>query len=276
MARVYLEEFIKKLKKSNLFFFVMMIAFSGCTSLTVTNAIPEVESPVYIGRKSFGFSFLANIGKELNLIDDPSARPPDLTYKQIDVPSKFISRPAIHYYPYSRISLTGGIENSSLVFFKTKIGILNGLVEDPPKGVFYAAANLESTYEIAKKSGNQKGFGGAAGYPWTAMTQNLTATAGISIGYQWQRRLVPFIGFNYQYIQTTGQINQSAGASDPGGNYGMAQQIGFTRVYAIGLDWRPKYGFYFTPEITYYEFSWGGNSIKEGSGNIKLTYIPVQ
>ena len=115
MAKVCLEEFIKKLQKFNLFFLVMLSFFTGCTSLTVTNAIPEVESPVYIGRKSFGFSFLANIGKELNLIEDPSARPPDLTNKQIDVPSKFISRPAIHYYPAARVSLSGGIENSSLI-----------------------------------------------------------------------------------------------------------------------------------------------------------------
>ena len=271
-----MEEFIKKLQSFNFFLLGVTAFLSGCSSLSVTNAIPEVESPVYIGRKSLGLSFLANIGKELNLIDDPSARPPDLTNKKIDVTSKFVSRPAIHYYPASRISLSGGIENSSLVFFKVKIGLLNGLVEDPPKGIFYAAASVESTYEVAKKSGNQKGFGGPAGYPWTATTQNLTSTLGLSVGYQWQRRLVPFIGFNYQFIQTAGQISQSTTGSDLGGEYSMFQQLGLIRVYAIGLDWRPRYGFYFTPEITYYEFSWGGNLIKEGAGSIKLTYIPVQ
>lgn len=252
------------------------MVFHGCSALTVTNAIPEIESPVYHGRKNFGFSFLATAGKELSLIEDPSVRPPDLTEKKLEVLNKFISKPAIHFYPASRLSLETGIQNSSALFISTKINLLNGLMDDPAPGILYAALNFMSTYEIAKKSGTQSGLGGPQGYPWSGTIENLTGTAGFSIGYQTRKKIVPFFGFNYQYVQTTGKIDQSVSSTDLGGNYLLRTQLGRTRVYGIGFDWKPKYGFFLTPQINYYEFNWGGNEIKEGMGSIKITYIPVQ
>lgn len=267
--------YIKKLLKYKIIFFIGL-AFSGCSSLTVTNSIPEVESPVYQGRKSFGFSFMVGPAKELTLIDDPSARPPDLTLKNLDISGKILARPAIHFYPLPLLSIACGIQNSSFIFLKAKINLLNGLMDDPPAGTIYAALNLESTYEQSKKSGVQKGLGGPTGYPWETKIENLTGTGGFSIGYQTRKKIVPFIGFNYQNIQTSGKIVQSPGVSDPGGTYDIQTRIGLTRVYAIGIDWKPKYGFFITPQINYFEFNWGGNEKKELSGSIKIIYIPVQ
>ncbi len=277
--KVCLDEFIKKLQKpkswpplllSFLFFFL------GCSSLVVTNGIPEIESPVYQGRKSFGFSFLASAGKELTLNDDPSARPPDVTDKKFEVANHFISRPAIHFYPMSQLSLAIGMQNSSALFASSKINLLNGLIDDPAPGIFYAVINFMSTYELAKKSGNQNGLGGASGYPWEAKVENLTGTAGFSIGYQTRKKIVPFFGFNYQATKTTGKVDQKSSATDQGGSYTLRSQNGITRVYGIGFDWKPKYGFFIAPQLNYYEFYWGGNEIKEVTGSVKITYIPVQ
>ena len=149
------------------------------------------------------------------------------------------------------------------------------MIDDAPQGTVYAAFSLASTYEMNKKTGSQNGIGGPGGYPWSAKTENLTGTAGISVGYQTRKKIVPFIGFNYQYVQTTGKVNQDAGPADPGGNYMLKTQLGSTRVYGIGFEWKPKYEFFVTSQINYYEFSWGGNDVKEGTGSIKLTYVPV-
>lgn len=277
-VKTYSDVSIKKLLKLKvrLFFLLFALWHSACSSLSVTNAIPEIQSPVHQGRKSYGFSFLATAGKELTLIDDASARPPDLSAKQLEVLNKFVSRQAIHYYPASRLSLEFGLQNSSALLFDMKISLLNGLIDDPPPGTIYASFNLQSTYEINKKSGSQSGFGGPVGYPWTAKTENLTGTAGISVGYQTRKKIVPFVGFNYQYVQTTGKIDQEAGSGNAGGSYQLRTQMGSTRVYGIGFDWKPKYEFFITPQIDYYEFSWGKNEIKEAVGSIKLTYVPVQ
>ena len=277
MVKVYLGGSIKKLSTPKLILFLSFALWQvGCSSLTVTNGIPEIESPVYQGRKNYGFSFLTTAGKELTLIDDPSARPPDLTVKKLEVRNKFISRPAIHYYPASQVSLSGGLQNSSALFVQAKISLLNGLIDDPAPGTIYAAINLMSTYEANRKSGSQSGFGGPNGFPWAAGTENVTGTAGFSIGYQTRKKIVPFFGFNYQYVQTTGRISQDGVGADPGGSYELRTQLGTTRVYGIGFDWKPKYGFFIAPQINYYEFTWGGNDIKEAVGSIKITYIPVQ
>ncbi len=276
-AKIYLDEFIKKLSKFKLLSSsIIWILLSGCSSLTVTNAIPEIESPVYHGRKNSGFSFTSSAGKELNLIDDPSARPPDLNSAKLEVTNKFISKPEIHLYPKSRLSLTAGLQNSSVLFLGATISLLNGLIDDPAAGTIYAILNFTTTFEQARKSGNQKGLGGAGGYPWDATAQNFTCMGGFSIGYQTARRLVPFIGYNYQSIQTSGKIEQSAANGDSGGSYIIRTQMGLARVYGIGFEWRPKYGFFLTPQINYYEFNWGGNEIKEATGSIKITYVPVQ
>lgn len=276
--KAYSDVSIKKSSKHKFAFFLLNLAvvLSGCSTLTVTNGIPEIESPVFQGRNGFGFSFLATAGKELTLIDDPSARPPDTSVKKLEVLNKFVSRQAVHYYPASRLSLEVGLQNSSALFVGGKISLLNGLVDDPSPQTIYAALNFMSTYEVNKKTGSQNGLGGQSGYPWTAGTENLTGTAGFSVGYQTRKKIVPFIGFNYQYVQTTGKVNQDDVSGSPGGIYLLRTQIGSTRVYGIGFEWKPKYGFYVAPQINYYEFNWGGNEIKEAIGSIKITYVPVQ
>lgn len=279
--KVYLDVYIKKLSKLNvtidlILSFVALVLLAGCSTLTVTNGIPEIESPVYQGRKNFGFSFITTAGKELTLIDDSSARPPDLTAKKLEVQNKFVSRQAIHYYPASQLSLAGGLQNSSALFINAKINLLNGLIDDPAPGTIYAALNFMSTYEMNKKSGTQNGLGGPNGFPWNGKVENLTGTAGFSVGYQTRKKIVPFVGFNYQYVQTTGKVDQDGVATDPGGSYQLRTQLGTTRVYGIGFDWKPKYGFFIAPQVNYYEFNWGGNEIKEAVGSIKITYIPVQ
>ncbi|MEQ1723670.1 MAG: hypothetical protein ABL930_10880 [Pseudobdellovibrio sp.] len=274
---VFSKELKKLTEKSFQLFFILSI-LSGCTSLSLVNTIPEVESPTMQGANGrIGFELAGAGGKELILIDDPSKRPVVVNSSNLKTSTAFLTRTGALWYPTGNLVLGGGIQNSSAIYIKGKFNFLNSYREDAEFGLWYMAINFESTYQQAKKTGDNNGLGGASGFPWEGTSQSTSGTGGFSIGYQLFRRVVPFLGVNYQQFQTTGKVVQSlsTNGADLGGSYDLGIVTGHTQVVGFGLEWRPKNRIFITPLVQYFNFEWGGNKIQDVTGSIKLTYVPL-
>lgn len=274
--------FIKKLFQLNtlsiLVLGLMIMAFSGCATLDVTLPITDLESPQHQGRKSgFGVEFSGLSAKQLQLNDDPSNRPVDLTGTKHKVSNLFLTKTSLNYYFWERFSLSGTLIDSKTPAAKLKISLM-GFREDAQPGTFLASLNFMGSYQLSESSGNQNGAGGPVGYPWKGKGSLVSGTAGLSFGYQFFKKSVPFIGINYQEFQTSGQIDHTAVPSvgDAGGSYKIGVQTGKIITYGIGLDIRPNPRFYFMPQIYMYKFNWYENEINDIGGSFKLVYVPVQ
>lgn len=224
-----------------------------------------------------GFEISAVGGKEFILVEDPSKRPVNYDVEKLRTSTVFLSRTGASWYPTNNISLTGGIQDSSALFVKAKINLLNGYRDDPERGLFYLALFFESTHQEAKKSGDHNGAGGATGYPWEGSSQMTSGTSGISLGYQLFKRAVPFIGYNFQRLQTKGTVKQqpSLDGFDSGGEYELSSVVGTSHNVGFGIEFRPRNRFFITTLVQSYELSWGGDKVKDVTGSIRLTYVPL-
>ncbi|MBY0554479.1 hypothetical protein K2P97_08120 [bacterium] len=269
---------LKKLIKQYFQLFTVVSLLTGCTSLSLINVIPEIESPTMQGNNGrIGFELAGVGGKELILVDDPSKRPVVFNKNNLKTSTTVTTRTGLSWYPTNNLAIAGGIQNSSALYLKGKLNVLNSYREDPELGLVYLSINFETTYQQARKSGDTNGVGGATGFPWEGTSQSITGAAGVSVGYQLFKRVVPFLGFSYQQIQTTGNVNQSQSlnGADAGGSYSLGPVDGTTQVIGFGLEYRPKNRFFITPLIQYFDFDWGGNKIKDVTGSIKITYVPL-
>ena len=266
----------KKLTKS-VFKLILFFMLSGCTSLSLINAVPEIESPAMQGNNDrIGFELSGIGGKELIVFQDPSKRPLVFNTNNLKTSAAFFTRTGISWYPNNNIAISGGLQNSSAMYLKGKLNIFGSYREDPALGLFYLSVNFESTFQQAKKSGDNNGVTGASGFPWEGSSQNISGTAGVSIGYQVFKRVLPFLGLNFQQFQTTGNVKQSVSTTgDPGGSYDLGVVAGTTQIIGLGVEFRPKYRFYITPLVQYFDFNWGGNKIQDVTGSIRITYVPL-
>lgn len=269
---------LKKLTKKYFQLFAVVSLLTGCTSLSLINVIPEIESPTMQGNNGrIGFELAGVGGKELILVDDPSKRPVVFNKNNLKTSTAVITRTGISWYPTNNFTIAGGIQNSSAIYLKAKLNVLNSYREDPEYGLVYLSVNFEATYQQAKKNGDTNGVGGATGFPWEGTSQSITGAGGASVGYQLFKRVVPFLGFTYQQVQATGNIKQSQSLNgvDAGGSYSLGPVDGTVQVIGFGLEYRPKNRFFITPLIQYFDFDWGGNKIKDVTGSIRITYVPL-
>lgn len=246
--------------------------------MSLTNAISEIESPSMQGNNNrIGFELSGASGKELIVVDDPSKRPFSVDTNNLKTSTAFLTRTGISWYPNNMIALSGGLQNSSAVYIKGKMNLLGSYREDPVEGMLYISLNFDSSYQMAKKSGSTNGVGGSSGYPWEGSSQNISGAAGVSVGYQFFKRVLPFIGYNYQQFQTSGTVKQfrSTNGVDAGGDFDLGLVIGSVQIFGLGMEYRPKPRLYFTPLIQYFNMNWGGNKTQDLMGSIRLTYVPI-
>lgn len=246
--------------------------------MSLTNAISEIESPTMQGNNNrIGFELSGASGKELIVVDDPSKRPFSVDTNNLKALTAFLTRTGISWYPAGFIGITGGLQNSSAVYIKGKVNLLGSYREDPVEGMLYISLNFDSTYQMAKISGSTNGAGGVSGYPWEGTSQNISGTAGVSVGYQFFKRVIPFIGYNYQKFQTSGKVKQftSTNGLDAGGEFDLGLVTGSVQIFGLGAEYRPKPRLYFTPLIQYFNMNWGGNKTQDLTGSIRLTYVPI-
>lgn len=272
-----MDEYFKKLTniifRSTLFLFL-----TSCTTLNLSNPIPEIESPTIQGNNQrVGFEFSVVSGKELLVAEDPSKRPLVIDKNNLKTATAVFTKTGIAWYPTNSLTLTGGVLNSSILYVKGVVRILGSYREEPEPGLFYLSVNLESTYQMAKSSGDTNGVAGPTGYPWEGSSQNISGTGGLTVGYQFFKRAAPFLGFNYQQFQTSGKIKHlvSSNGLDAGGEYELGVVTGTTEVIGLGIEFRPKSRFFITPVLQYYNLNWGGNKIQDMTGSIRLTYVPI-
>lgn len=269
---------LKKLTRKYINFFAIIYLLTGCTSLSLIHVMPEIESPTMQGNNGrVGFELAAVGGKELILVDDPSKRPVVFNKTNLKTSTAAVTRTGVSWYPTNNLMFTGGIQNSSAAYLKGKLNVLNSYREDPEFGLIYLSINFEAAYQQAKKNGDTNGLGGATGFPWEGTSQSMSGAAGVSIGYQLFKRLVPFLGVSYQQFQTSGKVTQSPSLNglDAGGNYDLGPLDGQAQIIGFGLEYRPKNRFFITPLIQYFDFDWGGNKIKDVTGSIRITYVPL-
>lgn len=265
-----------KLKFTVAFYF--LIAFlSGCASIDLTLPIAEIESPRHQGRKTgWGLDFAGGSSKKLSLVADPSARPIDLENTKHSTANLFLTKNGINYYFWERVSLSGILIDSKNPALRLKVSLLGGYKEDSQVGEWYASLYAEGAYQLAEAAGGQLGLSTASGSPWSGKSTLTSGAGGVSLGLQIFKKVLPFIGVNFQQFQTSGQIIQKAAASDSGGNYNISVENGMVTTYGFGLDYRPNPRFYIVPQVYYYSLKWYENSYSEVGGSIKLLYVPVQ
>ena len=278
-------EFIKKFHKPKFTRQVLqalgvvlgLTLLSGCATLDLTLPISELESPQHQGRKSgVGVDFTALTSKQLSLNDDPSKRPADLITTKHKTGNLFLTKTGLNYYFLDRLALSGILIDSKIPALKLKVALLHGFREDAQPGTFHASLNLMGSYQIAETSGSQNGVGGPTGFPWKGSANLVSGTVGLSLGYQFFKRTIPFIGVNYQHFQTQGQIEQSGVPTDAGGSYKINVTDGKIMTYGFGFDFRPNPRFFIMPQVYMYNFKWYENDYNEIGGSVKLVYVPIQ
>lgn len=250
---------------------------SSCATLDLTLPISELESPQHQGRKlGIGVDFTALTSKQLTLTDDPSARPPNIDLTKHKTGNLFLTKTGLNYYFLDRFALSGILIDSKIPAMKLKIAILHGFREDAQPGTYHASFNMMGSYQQAENLGNQNGVGGSVGFPWKGTASLMSGTVGLSFGYQFFGKTIPFIGVNYQQFQTKGEINQTATTTDSGGVYKINLRDGKIITYGLGVDYRPNPRFFIMPQVYMYNFKWYENDYNEIGGSVKLIYVPVQ
>lgn len=254
-----------------------MLLFSSCATLDLTLPISDLESPQHQGRKTgYGIDFSALTSKQLKLHEDPSKRPVDFTTTKHSVSNLFLTKSSLNYYFFERATLSGTLIDSKIPSLKLKVSLLSGFREDAQPGTFHATLHVQGSYQMAETSGNQNGIGGNGGFPWKGTSSLISGTGGLSLGYQFFKKAIPFIGVNYQHFQTSGKIEHTATPSDAGGSYKINVVDGKIMTYGVGLDYRPNPRFYFMPQVYFYNFKWYENNFNEVGGSLKIIYVPVQ
>lgn len=278
-------ESIKKLlqprafiSKLNLFVIAYaMLLLSSCATLDLTLPISDLESPQHQGRKTgYGIDFSGITSKQLKLNDDPSKRPVDLLTTKHQISDLFLTKSSLNYYFLERATLSATLIDSKIPSLKLKVSLLSGFREDAMPGTFHSSLHFQGSYQLAETSGNQNGIGGSAGYPWKGTANLMSGTVGWSLGYQFFKKAIPFIGVNYQQFQTYGKIDHTANQLDAGGSYKINVADGKIITYGFGLDFRPNPRFYFMPQVYMYNFKWYENDTNEIGGSLKIIYVPVQ
>lgn len=276
MEKVFLDGFIKRFKRFSYFIVAISVTgfFLGCTTLDVTMPISDLESPAHQGRKTgFGLEYSGGSAKQLKLTPDASKRPPDVSatakHEALDL---FVTKPGISFFGWNRVTGTFGLVDSKTPFFRAKVSLLQGREESDP-GRFAMSLSTEVSYQRAENSGSQNGVGGATGYPWKGTAEILNGKVGLSFGFQVTKKILPFVGVNYQQIQTTGTIEQSAAASDAGGHYKIQPEIGKILVYGVGIDYKVHTKVFIMPQVLMYNLKWYENDTQEVGGSLRLVYL---
>ena len=135
-----MDVFFKKfLKYSNyLFAAVSLFIFSGCTSLSLYNTLPQIDSPRMHGAKDrIGFELQGTGGKELIQVEDPSKRPLNYNRSNIKTNNVFFTRSGVSKFVHNRIAIGMGVQNSSAVFAKAKISAIGVNKDDSALGEHY-------------------------------------------------------------------------------------------------------------------------------------------
>lgn len=271
-----MDEFFKKFKKTKFgigIFFIFL--FQGCATLDLTLPLNEIESPQHQGRQTgIGIELAGTNGLQMKLSEDPSQRPYTPSEKH-SVDSLFMTKPALNFYFWNRVTLSGGVIDSRSPFVKAKISILNGFREDTEPGRMQLALATEGSYQRAEASGNQNGFGGATGFPWKGTSELFNYKVGLSFGVHLNRKILPFVGFNYQQFQSSGTINHTAVQSDAGGSYKIKPEVGSLRTAGLGIDWRLNSRFFITGQFLLSQFNWYEKNNEEMGGMFKIVYVPM-
>lgn len=274
--------YIKRFKKFNILIKIVSVLttvfiFSSCATLNLTMPVPDLESPQHHGRQNgIGFEVTGGSGSQLSLTDDPSKRPFVAANQNQKVDDVFIMKPAINWYALSRLTVTAGVVDSKSPFLRAKISILNGYREDTEIGRYQMAFTTEASFQHAETTGNQNGAGGAVGFPWKGTSQLGYGKASLSFGWQMTRKMLPFIGYSYQYFQTYGVIDQTAAGSDPGGSFKIQPEFGSVQALGVGIDWKISPRFYIMPQALYYQTKWYDKSLDQIGGSLRLIYVPIQ
>lgn len=272
---IYLIKMTNEFKKSGLNISLFLI-LSSCSSLNLTTSLAEIEAPTASApTRSIGVEFSAIGGKELILVDDPSRRPVVYNSSQLKTAAAFLTRAGIVWHPFSRIRLTGGIQNSSAAYAKAKISLIGNLGDESLSHAYFLTTNFETTYQVSTKTGDLNGATGASGYPWSGTTQNISGTGGVSLGYKFFKNSIVFIGYNYQKFQTTGNITHSASKNglDAGAQYNLKLATGIVNNIGFGIEYKHKARFVITPVIQYYDFNWAGNNIQDVTGSVRMNFF---
>jgi hypothetical protein len=256
------------------FLVLLVIAFQGCATLDLQVPLNEIESPLHQGRENgFGIEMAGTKGLQVKLSEDPSQRPYAESTKH-SVDPVFLLKPALNFYMWSRFTVAMGVIESKSPFIKGKVSLLHAYREDHETGRLQMALAGETSYQRAEVSGSQNGLGGATGFPWKGTSELLNYKVGLSLGMHVGKRLLPFVGYNFQQFITSGRIEHTASGGDAGGSNDIKAKTGDIRTMGLGLDWRVSSRVYITMQALQSNFEWYEKKLTEIGGHLKLSFIP--
>lgn len=242
---------------------VRLLGFIGCIlcsacALVVKVPTARLESPEAIG-KTFGTRVGIGLAgtSNVNLANDPSARPPNLSEPKMETGYDGPARVGLGLGQRFEVGVRyGALSNAYLLTGKAQL-LGPSRIESKPGDV-----SLAATYGFGRQKsevgGNQNGRLGAAGYNWSSEVTTTIYDYALIAGYRLNETGLFYGGPYFMRMNMSGTIHHalSDNGTSPAVDYpqdGNGQAVGANLAYQYSPQGRQ---ISLTFELVYVDFSW--------------------
>lgn len=259
----------------------------GCTTLYTRGPSAIVESPQIpaTGSGKTEFFIRSEPYQYFRIADDASARP----LKTQMIPDLLASgdlTAGLNFSHHSRWQF--GLATAPAGFFgypllsslaaraMAKYQILGDNYLDSKSPGSVASIYSHLIWGQSRVSGDQKGFLGNGGYPWSASAQFTGANVGASYGYRWSDKVLGYLGLAHEEYQTSAEIHQKESATKdfPDADYTFSPERGHSSTVALGVILGVK-----NPISFVYSFSqnqWAGFTVQQYFLSVGLSFLSFE
>lgn len=273
---------------SQLFLFASFYtALTGCTTLYTKGPSAIVESPQIpaTGSGQTEFFIRSEPSQYFRIADDVSSRP--LKAKMTpDLLASGDLTAGLNFSNHSRWQF--GLSTAPAGFFGypllssvsaralAKYQFLGDNYLDSKKPESVASIYSHLIWGQSRVSGDQNGFLGNGGYPWSASAQFTGVNLGASYGYRWSDKILGYLGLAHEEYQTSGEIHQKESVTKdyPAADYVFSPERGQSSTVALGVILGVK-----NPISFVYSFSqnqWAGFTVQQYFLSVGLSFLSFE